>query len=259
MARAICGEFDVSAKEQNLMETLEEALEAISELRLDSAVVHCITNTVAQNFTANILLSAGATPSMTVAPDEVEFFSARSDAVLINLGTMDELRKQAIRKSMGVCRVEEKPFVLDPVMCHISPPRLELAQEVIAAAPGIIRLNGAEAEMLSTLFDNEASAVAISGKEDVLRFGRSEITIANGHPYLSKVTAVGCAQGALMAGLLAKTNNKMAAALGAFCWVGIAGEVAAEQCSGVGSFQAALIDQIQNIQMDQLKTKARLS
>ena len=33
--------------------------------------VHCITNAVAQNFTANVLLAAGAVPSMTIAPKEI--------------------------------------------------------------------------------------------------------------------------------------------------------------------------------------------
>ena len=51
--------------------------------------VHCITNAVAQNFTANVLLAAGAMPSMTIAPKEVGAFAARADALLVNLGTFD--------------------------------------------------------------------------------------------------------------------------------------------------------------------------
>jgi len=51
--------------------------------------VHCITNAVAQNFTANMLLAAGAVPSMTIAQKEARAFASRADAVLVNLGTFD--------------------------------------------------------------------------------------------------------------------------------------------------------------------------
>ena len=38
--------------------------------------VHCITNAVAQNFTANVLLAAGAIPSMTLSAEEIGAFVA---------------------------------------------------------------------------------------------------------------------------------------------------------------------------------------
>jgi hydroxyethylthiazole kinase len=53
--------------------------------------VHCITNSVAQNFTANVLLAVGAVPSMTVAPDEIAEFVARADALL-----MDAIRSSGV-------------------------------------------------------------------------------------------------------------------------------------------------------------------
>ena len=51
--------------------------------------VHCITNQVAQTFTANMLLALGAQPSMTISPEEIAHFVARADALLVNLGTFD--------------------------------------------------------------------------------------------------------------------------------------------------------------------------
>ena len=44
--------------------------------------VHCLTNAVAQHFTANVLLSVGATPSMTMSPAEVEHFVRGSGALI---------------------------------------------------------------------------------------------------------------------------------------------------------------------------------
>ena len=70
-----------------------DVLERIREKR---PRVHCITNAVAQNFTANMLLAAGAVPSMTIAQKEVRAFAARADALLVNLGTFDAERQKAV-------------------------------------------------------------------------------------------------------------------------------------------------------------------
>ena len=68
----------------------------LARIRARRPRVHCITNAVAQNFTANMLLAAGAVPSMTIAPDEIADFVARADALLVNLGTLDPERRDAI-------------------------------------------------------------------------------------------------------------------------------------------------------------------
>src|SRR5258705_6433405 len=85
--------------------------------------VHCITNAVAQNFTANMLLAAGAVPSMTIARTEVRAFAARADAVLVNLGTFDAERKAASLAAIAVANKAGIPWVLDPVFIDRSKPR----------------------------------------------------------------------------------------------------------------------------------------
>src|SRR3981189_2042597 len=68
----------------------------LARIRARRPRVHCITSAVAQNFTANMLLAAGAVPSMTIASDEIAVFVARADALLVNLGTLDPERRGAI-------------------------------------------------------------------------------------------------------------------------------------------------------------------
>ena len=65
------------------------AADILQQLRARGPRVHCITNTVAQNFTANVLLALGCVPSMTLAAGEIGDFVARSQALLVNLGTFD--------------------------------------------------------------------------------------------------------------------------------------------------------------------------
>lgn len=241
---------------------LESALASIDALRSEGAIVHCITNTVAQNFTANVLLACGATPSMTVAPEEVASFSSRADAVLINLGTMDEARKEAINRSIDVCAKSEKPFVLDPVMCHVSPSRLAIALEVLGRGPAIIRANAHEADALRSHEKNlilPKTTFALTGSVDIIQSGENEIKIENGTHLLSKVTAIGCAQGGLMAALLPKSNSPMIAAIASLIWVGVAGENADALSNGPGSFQALFVDQLYSVETAELKLKARIS
>ena len=61
-----------AASERNAtLELPAIAADILERLRQRRPRVHCITNAVAQNFTANMLLAAGAVPSMTIAQKEV--------------------------------------------------------------------------------------------------------------------------------------------------------------------------------------------
>src|SRR5688572_32212282 len=84
----------------------------LARLQASSPRVHCITNAVAQNFTANVLLAAGAVPSMTLAPDEVADFVTRADALLVNLGTLDRERREAAEVAIARATDERRPWVL---------------------------------------------------------------------------------------------------------------------------------------------------
>jgi len=50
-------------------EVVERAAALVGALRARAPRIHCITNGVAQAFTANVLLAAGAVPSMTTSPE----------------------------------------------------------------------------------------------------------------------------------------------------------------------------------------------
>ena len=82
----------------------------LARLRARRPRVHCITNNVAQNFTANALLAAGAVPSMTLAAEEIGAFVASADGLLVNLGTFDDERREAAATAIEVAaeRSEER-------------------------------------------------------------------------------------------------------------------------------------------------------
>lgn len=60
----------------------------LDQIRTEHPLVICYTNDVVKNFTANGLLSLGASPTMSEAPQEAEDFYPVAGSVLINIGTL---------------------------------------------------------------------------------------------------------------------------------------------------------------------------
>ena len=125
-------------------ELVAGAAAVLERVRTGAPRVHCITNAVAQNISANMLLALGAGPSMTIAPDEVGEFSARADALLVNLGTFDAERRAAAEIAIGSIAQANRPWVLDPVFIERSQPRTAFARTLVARHPSALRLNRAE-------------------------------------------------------------------------------------------------------------------
>ena len=87
----------------------EIAAALIERLRAGSPRVHCITNAVAQKFTANVLLAAGCVPSMTLDPEEIGAFVAGADALSVNLGTFDRERREATAIAVAAATAQNCP------------------------------------------------------------------------------------------------------------------------------------------------------
>ncbi|MGI9352488.1 MAG: hydroxyethylthiazole kinase [Rhizobiaceae bacterium] len=236
---------------------LNEALEAISALRSEGAHVHSITNTVAQNFTANVLLACNATVSMTANHAEIESFVLNTEALHINLGTIDDGRIEAIKKAVAIAEKNSMPVSLDPVMIHISGQRRQLALE-IATVARIVRGNARETDALGNSVDDDTCLVKTGGIDEVWMADR-KVGVKNGHPLLGRVIATGCALGALISALSAKTDDPFTAGLAGVLWFATAGEFAAQAVDGPGSFQPAFIDQLHAIPTETIRQMAEIS
>jgi hydroxyethylthiazole kinase len=241
----------------------------IERLRTRGPRVHCITNAVAQNFTANVLLAAGCVPSMTLSPEEIAPFVARSNALLVNLGTFDRDRREATEIAIETASQDNVPWVLDPVFVDRAPPRAALARELIELGPRVMRLNHAEFAAMAGAEPSPPAAmayasehnlvVALSGPADLVTDGRRVATIANGHPYMAKVTAMGCAGSALVAACLGVEDDAWRASAAALLMLGVAGEVAAARADGPGSFAVAIIDALHNLDAPTLMSRAKVT
>jgi hydroxyethylthiazole kinase len=250
------------------VEFADIAADVLARIRARAPRVHCITNAVAQHYTANMLLAAGAVPSMTISPEEIGAFVAGADALLVNLGTFDIERKSAIAVALGTAAERGMPWLLDPVFVERSPARAQFAQELIGRKPTVVRLNQAEfvalandeaADAAARFAQAHATIVALTGDVDVVADGTRRLTIANGDPLMALVTAMGCAGSALISAALAVEVDGFIATVAALAAFGVAGEVAAARARGPGSFAAAVIDALHGLDRATLRAHIKVS
>lgn len=241
----------------------------LERLRGERPRVHAITNAAAQTLTANLLLAAGGIPSLTIAPEEVSAFTGRSAALLVNLGTLDADRRAAVPEAIATARSQGKPWVLDPVFVEASPSRLEFARACLAGRPRVVRCNASEFAALAghdatpdavqAFARRHRTVIALTGAEDMVADGVRLVRIGNGHPLMTRVTAMGCAGTALVAAFAALHGSPIEAAAAALLAIGVAGEIAARQADGPGTFQAAFLDALFTLDVSTLVSHGRIS
>lgn len=220
------------------------------EIALKRPAVHCLTNTVVQALTANMLLAVGAIPSMSADPAEVESFTEGASALLVNLGTLDPIRMEAIGIAIRTARARRIPWILDPVLVDRAPKRLAYARELLVLQPALIRGNAAEIAALAGAPDALArearTIVAVTGATDLVTDGGAPVSLTGGHELMSRVTGIGCAGTALLAAALgvSKPADWRSATVTVLRLFGEAGGQTAAASAGPGSFAARLLDEL---------------
>lgn len=255
--------------------------EALNVVRQAEPLVQCLTNTVVTNWTANVLLATGLSPAMVDNPHEAGVFAGAAGGVLVNLGTPQDHTVAGMRAAVRGAAAAGTPWVLDPVAAGALPWRTAVAGELLdLAPPAIIRGNASEiaglaggaggrgvdstatpdqvVDLARDLAARHSCVVAVSGPVDHFVTVDGLIITANGHPWLTRVTGVGCALGALMAGFAAAVDDAMLAAAAATATLTVAAERAAETAPGLGSFAVALLDQLTVLTPAELTSAVRM-
>jgi hydroxyethylthiazole kinase len=242
----------------------------LQRVREENPLVHNITNVVVTNFTANGLLSLGASPVMAYAPEEVGDMVRISRALVLNIGT---LNKDVVNSMILAGKTANElgiPVIFDPVGAGATPFRTEVAQKVMKEVKiSVLRGNGAEvANVLGEKWEIKGvdggehqgnrlelalqaakkfnTIVVITGKDDVLTDGETTYLVSNGHPLLTKVTGTGCLLTSVIGAFAGVDSNHLRAALAAVTFYGIAAEKAVEQVGELrpGSFQIEFLNQL---------------
>ncbi len=268
-----------------MAEAAEGPWRTLRAIRAQVPLVHNMTNIMAMDLAANLLLAVGASPAMAQAPEEIDEILERADALTINIGTLSAERIEpmvtAARKAVEL----GLPWVLDPVGVGATAFRGETAKRLAHLQPTVIRGNGTEilslgdgrasrrgaglgiesdidsAEALDAAADlakATGAVVAVTGAVDYVTDGARIIAVTNGHALMSRVTALGCGLTCLVGACCAVCEEPMDATAHALAIMGLSGELAAAEAAGPGSFRAGLLDALYNLDEPGLNDGARI-
>lgn len=216
---------------------------SIQQLRQNAPVVHCITNYVAMDLTANALLAIGARPLMSAAIPEMQDIAHIADALLINIGTLDDAFLQAALIAGRTMSEMGKPVVLDPVGIQVSSYRMQAAMQIIRNChPCIIKGNTHEMAVLpSSVSPSPTQVLVTTGATDYITDGTRTEHLSGGSPLMTQVTAMGCTAGALMAAFATLQTDAFTAAVQAMQLMKEAGQEAITD-KGLGTYRQQFID-----------------
>jgi len=255
----------------------------LASLRAQKPLVHQITNYVVMNETANATLALGALPVMAHAREEVEEMVGLASALVLNIGTLSEHWIEAMLLAGRAANGRGVPIVLDPVGAGATRYRTDTAKRLvdeleIAVVRGnageVATLVGVDAEVRGVESIGEAGdagelaraaarelgvVAAVTGPVDHVSDGDQVVAVANGHELLGAVSGTGCMATAITGCSLAvKPGAPLEAAAEALVAFGVAGEDAAADARGPGTFHAGLYDALAGLDPDTLDGRARL-
>ncbi|MDR2051266.1 MAG: hydroxyethylthiazole kinase [Deltaproteobacteria bacterium] len=244
-----------------------EILQALARARKLVPLVHCLTASVARELMANVVLALGGSPAMIAADEEIEQFVPLADALVINLGSLSSAGAQSMRRAAALASSLRKPWLFDPAAVGALSLRTELARDLLALRPDIVKGNASEilalagedgkgrcadATVEAELALEAAGRVAgrtgrvtmVTGATDYVTDGLRLMSVPGGHPLMSRVTGTGCALGAAAAVFLGAGLPLFRAAVTASAVFAFAGAKAGEEARGPGGFAAAFLDQL---------------
>ena len=257
-------------------------------IKINSPLIHNITNYVVMEHTANCLLAIGASPVMAHASEEVEEMTGLASSLVLNIGTLSPHWVQSMQLALKAAHTKGIPVVFDPVGVGATSYRAQSAHSILNHSPvSAIRGNAsevvslhaiqacderveatAESKGVDSLLDSShhtesAKNLAIkrkcivwmSGKTDIITDGRMIYLIDNGDPLMCKVTGMGCAATAITGAFLAINPDFLKSCVHAAIVFGIAGEIAAEENYGPGSFKLAFIDALHSLSFDHIQKR----
>jgi hydroxyethylthiazole kinase len=255
----------------------ERLLQVLSRVREQKPVVHAITNWVTANDVASAIQAIGARPIMAIAPEEVEEITSRADALVLNLGTPSPARIEAMLLAGAQANKDDHPVVFDPVGVAASKFRIESCKRILSTLRvTVIRGNQAEIGTLAgrethsagidsvagpedldqasrQLSKKTGTVVVASGPQDLIVSSEEKVIVENGHPMMGKVLGMGCMLSAVIGTFNAVDRDSVLATVSATAIFSLAGEQAALQGKGPGTFKSAFLDALFSSTPDQIR------
>jgi hydroxyethylthiazole kinase len=256
---------------------------SLTSMRERKPLVHQITNYVVMNETANATLALGALPVMAHAPEEVEEMVGLAGALVLNIGTLSRHWVEAMLAAGWAANARGVPVVLDPVGAGATAYRTDTAKRILDEVDvAVLRGNAGEvatlvgvsaevrgvesvgtganaAEIAREAARSLGVVASVTGVVDHVSDGERVAAVANGDPMLATITGTGCMSSAVTGCFLAVAESPFDGAVEALVAFGVAGEDAAQDAKGPGSFHVNLYDALAALDPATLDGRARVT
>jgi len=268
--------------------------EILTNVKVKAPLVHCITNYVTVNDCANILLACGGAPIMADEQNEVEDITSICNALVINIGTLNERTIVSMLKAGKKANQLTHPVILDPVGAGASTLRTKTTfqlldeirfsvirgniSEIKTVMQGSGTTKGVDADISDAVTDDnldqavtwakELSAktgavIAITGAIDIVANSTQSHVIRNGNAMMSKISGTGCMLTTVIAAYCAANPTRhLEATATAVAAMGWCGELAYQKLladeGGTSSYRTYIIDAMSKLNAETLEGGARL-
>lgn len=261
---------------------IKDIADLMAEVRKKRPLVHHITNYVTVNDCANAVLCAGGSPVMTDAKEDVKEMARISSALVLNIGTLNERTVESMMSAGKAANKAGIPVILDPVGVGATSYRTETAWRIMEKVKvsvikgnegeigvlagtggkvvGVDSVEGSEDRSMAamSLAMKTGTIVSMTGKEDVISDGRRVFTTRNGHGYMGMVSGTGCMASSVTGCYAGVTDDLLTACVASLTVFSVAGEIAAKEAKGPGSFKTKLLDALYNLTEDDIISKAKV-
>jgi len=254
----------------------------LEKVRTQKPLVHHLTNWVTIYDCANIVKVLGASPVMAHAKEESGDMAKLGSSLVLNIGTLTpdfiesmkvaakSANKKGIPVILDVCGAGATPFrdeksfeLLDGVKIDVIKGN---ASEIARIAGENVQTKGVDSvdvekdliDIARQLAKKRNATVVITGKEDIIADKDRHYIVKNGHELMAHVVGTGCMASSVIGTFCAVEKDLAKASAAALACFGIAGELAAKESKGPGSFKESLYDNIYRLDKDTIEKMQRI-
>lgn len=252
-----------------------ELIKIKSILPLQKApLVHCMTNDITLETVANTILYLGGKPIMSSDTREFSSLFQSTDALLLNMGRLNESHEQSLSQASSLADMTKKPTVVDLVGYGITNERTKLGMAMARNHPTVIKgntseirrfvglpsvakgIDGASSDQhdqalkdlilsLKQITTEYADTVFVAtGKKDVIVQNNKHLILSNGVDELDKFVGTGDMVGAIITTLLAVGEDPWVASQFAISYLNVSAEKALSLTNGMENFRREVLNQI---------------
>ncbi|MFC1490532.1 hydroxyethylthiazole kinase [Candidatus Latescibacterota bacterium] len=253
------------------------AYEILAKIKEEKPLIHHITNWVTIYDCANMTRAFGALPVMAHAAEEVADMTGIASALVLNIGTLTPELIESMIIAAKKANERNIPVVLDAVGVGATPLRDEKVFELLdnvhidiikGNASEIARIAGedvttkgvestdVEGDLVALskkLAASRNAVVVITGKEDIAANADKAYIVKNGHEMMGAVVGTGCMSASVIGSFAAVEKDYALAAASALACYGAAGELAAINSNGPGSFKMNFYDEVYNLDREKIE------